>query len=127
FRVYKKASPDAAIVEAAYRTLTHYFPTAAPTLDPLYATALAAIPNGQAKLAGQRIGWVAANQVIRARTGDGLQTPIASTLTFPTLTPGPGVYRRRPRSRHRRPRGPQTCAPSSSRAAPSSVPVRHRR
>jgi len=96
FRVYKKASLDAAIVEAAYRTLTHYFPTAAPTLDPLYATALAAIPNGQAKLAGQRIGWVAANQVIRARTGDGLQTPIASTLTFPTLTPGPGVYRLTP-------------------------------
>src|SRR5205823_2343438 len=26
FRVYKKASPDAAIIEAAYRTLTHYFP-----------------------------------------------------------------------------------------------------
>src|SRR5438552_17476677 len=26
FRVWKKASLDAAIVEAAYRTLTHYFP-----------------------------------------------------------------------------------------------------
>ena len=54
FRVWKKASPDAAIVEAAYRTLTHYFPAASATLDPLYAAALAAIPDGQAKLAGQR-------------------------------------------------------------------------
>lgn len=96
FRVWKQASPDAAVVEAAYRTLTHYFPTASATLDPLYAQALAAIPDGQAKLAGQRIGLVAAQQVIRARTGDGLQTPIGSTSTFPTLAPGPGVWRLTP-------------------------------
>jgi hypothetical protein len=96
FHVWKKASPDAAIVEAAYRTLTHYFPAASATLDPLYAAALAAIPDGQAKLAGQKIGLVAANQVIRARTGDGLITPIGSTSTFPTLTPGPGVWRLTP-------------------------------
>ena len=96
FRVWKGASPDAAIIEAAYRTLTHYFPAASATLDPLYASALAAIPNGQAKLAGQRIGWVAASQVIRARTGDGLVTPLASTSTFPTIAPGPGVWRLTP-------------------------------
>lgn len=96
FRVWKKASPDAAIVEAAYRTLTHYFPTASASLDPLYAAALAAIPDGPAKLAGQKIGWVAANQVIRARTGDGLMTPIGATSTFPTLPPGPGVWRLTP-------------------------------
>jgi hypothetical protein len=96
FRVWKKASPDAAIVEAAYRTLTHYFPAASATLDPLHAAALAAIPDGQAKKAGQRIGLVAASQVIRARTEDGLMTPIGSTSTFPTLTPGPGVWRLTP-------------------------------
>src|SRR5581483_5445207 len=96
FRVWKQASPDAAVVEAAYRTLTHFFPTASATLDPLYAQALAAIPNGPAKLAGQKIGLVAAQQVIRTRTGDGLQTPIASTATFPTKTPGPGVWRLTP-------------------------------
>ena len=96
FRVWKGASPDAAVIEAAYRTLTHYFPAASGTLDPLYAAALAAIPNGQAKLAGQRIGWVAASQVIRTRTGDGLVTPLASTSTFPTLSPGPGVWRLTP-------------------------------
>src|SRR5947208_13318788 len=36
FRVWKGASPDAAVVAAAYRTLTHYFPAASTTLDPLY-------------------------------------------------------------------------------------------
>lgn len=96
FRVWKGASLDAAIVEAAYRTLAHYFPAASATLDPLYAAALAAIPNGQAKLAGQKIGLVAANQVIRSRTGDGLTTPIGSTSTFPTLAPAPGVWRLTP-------------------------------
>src|SRR2546423_2597627 len=68
FRVWKGASPDAAIVEAAYRTLSHYFPAAAATLHPLYAAALAAIPSGQAKLAGQRIGRGAPRQVLRTPT-----------------------------------------------------------
>src|SRR5205085_9138638 len=47
FRVWKGASPDAAVVEAAYRTLSHYFPAATATLDPLYAAALPAIPDGR--------------------------------------------------------------------------------
>src|SRR2546423_11641136 len=90
FRVYSKASPDAAVVEAAYRTLVNYFPAAAPKLDAFRAEALAAIPDGQAKLAGIRIGWVAANQLIRRRRGDGVTTPIAATSTFPTLPASPG-------------------------------------
>lgn len=96
FRASKKASPDAAVIEAAYRTLSHFFPTASGTLDPLYAEALAAVPDGPAKLAGEKIGRVAADQVIRSRTGDGLTTPIGVTSTFPTLTPGPGVWRLTP-------------------------------
>ncbi|HEX3226378.1 MAG TPA: vanadium-dependent haloperoxidase [Gaiellaceae bacterium] len=95
FRVWRKASSDAAEVEAAYRTLLHYFPSASATLGAYYGEALAAIPDGPAKLAGQKIGRVASDQVIRARTGDGLQ-PIASTSTFPTLPPGPGVWRLTP-------------------------------
>src|SRR5258707_1014592 len=63
---------------------------------PTLARALAAIPDGPAKLAGEKIGLVAAGQVIRARAGDGLTTPIGSTSTFPTLTPGPGVWRLTP-------------------------------
>jgi hypothetical protein len=96
FRASKKASADAAAIEAAYRTLSHYFSAASSTLDPLYAEALAAVPDGPAKLAGEKVGRVAADQVIRKRTGDGLVTPIASTSTFPTLTPGPGVWRLAP-------------------------------
>ena len=96
FRVWKQASPDAAVIEAAYRTLRHYFPAAYTSLDPLYAEALAAIPDGQPKQAGERIGVVAANQVIRARSVDGLMMPIAITSSFPTLKPGPGVWRLTP-------------------------------
>jgi hypothetical protein len=96
FRVYKKASADAAVVEAGYRTLIHFFPAAASKLDAYRADSLAGIPDGQAKLAGIRIGWVAANQIIRMRNGDGLTTPIASTSTFSTLPAGPGVWRLTP-------------------------------
>jgi vanadium-dependent haloperoxidase-like protein len=96
FNAWRKASQDAAVVEAAYRTLSSYFPTSSATLDPLYSQALAAIPDSQAKAAGQRVGLVAANQVISSRTGDGRLTPIATTSTFPTLTPAPGVYRLTP-------------------------------
>ena len=96
FRASKQASPDAAAAEAAYRTLSSFFPSASGTLDPLYAQAMAAIPDGPAKLAGQKVGRVAAAQVIRMRTGDGLTTPIGVTSTFPTLTPGPGVWRETP-------------------------------
>src|SRR3954453_18328049 len=38
FRVSKNASPDAGVVEAAYRTLRHFFPSANATLDPLYVS-----------------------------------------------------------------------------------------
>jgi hypothetical protein len=96
FKAWRKASQDAAVVEAAYRTLSNYFPTASVTLDPLYAQALGAIPDGREKAAGQRAGLVAAQQVISDRTGDGRMTPIATTSTFPTLTPGPGVWRLTP-------------------------------
>jgi len=96
FRAWRRASSDAAVVEGANRILMHYFPSAASTLNAYYTEALAAIPDGPAKLAGQKIGKVAADQVLRARANDGLVTPIGSTSTFPTLTPGPGVWRLTP-------------------------------
>jgi hypothetical protein len=95
FRASKKASPDAAVASAAYRTLSNYFPAASATLDPLYAQALAAIPDGPAKLAGEKVGRVASDQVVRARNNDG-RMGIAVTSTFPTLTAGPGVWRLTP-------------------------------
>jgi hypothetical protein len=89
-------SPDAAVVEAAYKTLSHYFPAQGATLDALHAQALAAIPDSQAKVVGMRYGALSAAKEIAERDGDGLQTPIGSTALFPTLTPGPGIWRLTP-------------------------------
>jgi hypothetical protein len=89
-------SADAALVEAAYTTLSHYFPAQAATLDALHNEALAAIPDDQKKDVGMRYGALAAAKEIAERDGDGLQTPIASTSSFPTLAPGPGVWRLTP-------------------------------
>ena len=90
------ASTDAAVVEAAYRTLINYFPAQAATLGSSYTEALALIPDGPAKTAGQAVGLAAATNIINLRTGDGRLTPIGVTSLFPTLSPGPGVWRRTP-------------------------------
>ena len=90
------ASPDAAVVEAAYRTLRFYFPGQGASLDGFYAEALALIPNGTDKDAGKAIGLAAAEAIIQLRAHDGRQTPIAVTSTFETKQPGPGVWRLTP-------------------------------
>jgi len=107
------ASVDAAVVEAAYRTLWAYFPPEScnpasppgvyavclavrPSLDVLHDEALALIPNGPAKEAGRAVGLQAANDIIALRTGDGRMTPINVSSSFPTLPPGPGVWRLTP-------------------------------
>lgn len=89
-------SADAAVAEAAYDTLVHYFPAATATVYPLYTAALAAIPDGPAKTNGQALGLSAAADIVARRTGDGLLTPIGTSSPFPTLTPGPGVWRLTP-------------------------------
>lgn len=93
------ASTDAAVVEAAYRTLAAYFPSprpaAAPDLEALHAQALAALPEGQAKNDGIAVGAAAANQIISLRAGDGRLTPIGTSSPF-SPTPGPAVWRRTP-------------------------------
>jgi hypothetical protein len=107
------ASTDAAVVEAAYRTLWAYFPPEScnpaspppvysfclgvrPSLDASYAEALSAIAPGQAKTDGQAVGLQAANDIITLRSGDGRMTPIGVTSSFPTRPPGSGVWRLTP-------------------------------
>lgn len=107
------ASVDAAVVEAAYRTLWAYFPPSScnpasppaayafclgirPRLDELYAEAVSLIPEGQAKTDGKTVGQQAANDIIALRSGDNRMTPIGVTSSFPTLLPGPGVWRLTP-------------------------------
>jgi len=72
-------SPDAAVTEAAYRILVHYFPANAPDLTALHDAAIAAIADGPAKRNGIVHGRLAADKVLRERARDGLQTPIGST------------------------------------------------
>jgi hypothetical protein len=90
------ASSDAAVVEAAYRTLVNYFPSQAGTLGALYTEALGLIPDGPAKSDGQAVGLAAATNIITLRSGDGRMTPVGVTSSFPTLPPGPGVWRLTP-------------------------------
>jgi hypothetical protein len=107
------ASADAAVVEAAYRTLWSYFPPEScnpgsppavyefcleirPRLDAFHAEALGSIPDGPAKEDGLAVGLAAANNIIDLRNGDGRTTPIGVTSPFATLPPGPGVWRLTP-------------------------------
>ncbi len=99
-------SVDCAVVEAAYRTLRYYFssfPVLVANLDVSYAEALSpsnldgCTADGGA---GTGVGLAAANEVIYNRTTgpnpDGRITPIGISTPFPTLPPGPGVWRLTP-------------------------------
>ena len=90
------ASADAAVVEAAYRTLIAYFPGQASRLATLYESSLASIPDGQGKSDGQAVGLAASNLIINSRSGDGRLTPIATTSPFTRKDEGPGVWRLTP-------------------------------
>ncbi len=105
------ASVDAAVVEAAYRTLWAYFPPSScnpastlymsclqlrSSLDASYAAALSAIPPGKPQTDGRAVGLQAANDIIALRSGDGRMTPIGVSTPFRTLPPGPGVWRLTP-------------------------------
>jgi hypothetical protein len=92
----KGASIDAAVIEAAYNSLVNYFPLQTTTLYAAYTEALGLVPDGIAKSNGQAVGLAAATALIQARIGDGRLTPIGVTSSFPTRTPGPGVWRLTP-------------------------------
>ena len=96
------ASLDCAVVEAAYRTLRHYFssfPALVASLDGNYAEALSPSNlNGCTGDAGKgtSVGLAAANGIISLRTGDGRLTPVGTASLFETKAPGPGVWRLTP-------------------------------
>jgi len=94
------ASDDCAVVEAAYRTLLHYFQSNAAlvtNLNGYYSDALSNL-NGCTADGGKgtSVGLAAANSIIDLRTGDGRRTPIGTTSSFETKSPGPGVWRLTP-------------------------------
>jgi hypothetical protein len=82
------ASPEAAAVAAAHRTLVTLRPGSAATLDPLREASLAAIADGQAKIDGIAVGEAAAQAMLAARADDGSNDSV-------TYIPGdgPGVWR----------------------------------
>ena len=92
------ASVDAAVVEAAYRTLSPYFPSSCNPANAAcnalgaslladYNAAMGAIPAGPAKVSGSIVGLAAASGIISLRTGDGRMTPIGTSSSFERRTP----------------------------------------
>jgi membrane-associated phospholipid phosphatase len=90
------SSTEAAVIEAAYDTLVHYFPSQTNILNPLYTAALNSIPDGTEKNNGQAVGLAAATSLIAMRIGDGRLAPIGTTAPFAAKAPALGVWRLTP-------------------------------
>jgi PAP2 superfamily protein len=83
------ASTDAAVISAAYNTLVSYFSDQSASLTTQYTSALAVIPDGQAKDDGVQVGKAAANSIIAMRAGDGRGANVP--YLFPAV-PTAGVW-----------------------------------
>ena len=86
------ARPDAAADQAAHDTLTALYPSQKSGLDQMLASELAAIPNGQGKQQGIKVGAAVARRLAALRSSDG------SAATPPPFVAGnkPGDYRPTP-------------------------------
>jgi membrane-associated phospholipid phosphatase len=86
------ARPDAAADQAAHDTLTALYPSQKSGLDQMLASELAAIPNGQGKQQGIKVGATVARRLVALRSSDG------SATTPPPFVAGnkPGDYRPTP-------------------------------
>jgi hypothetical protein len=82
------ASPEAAVVAAAYSTLLYHFPNQSAALTAQYNASLVVIPNN-GKADGVTVGQTAANQIAAMRANDGRGANVP--YTFPSL-PTPGVW-----------------------------------
>ena len=82
------ASPEAAAIAAAHRTLVALRPASAETLDYLRGQSLAALPDGPAAVAaGIAVGEQAAAALLALRANDGSNAPMPYTPGT-----GPGVW-----------------------------------
>ena len=75
-------SVEAAVVIAAHKVLTTYFPAAVVALNAARDTDLGAIPDGPAKTAGIAVGMNAANAMIALRAADG-SSPLVTIIPAP--------------------------------------------
>ena len=78
------ASVDAAVIVAAHRTLTTYFPAATAALNTARDADLGAIPTGTAKTDGMAVGLAAADAMIALRLTDG-SAPLTAIIPSSTL------------------------------------------
>src|ERR671914_223847 len=87
------ASPEAAAIAAAHRTLVSLYPTSEESLDAPRDDSLSAIPDGPAKNDGIAVGEAAADAILALRTNDGV-----ANASDPPYTPGaePGEWRPTP-------------------------------
>jgi hypothetical protein len=115
-------SAQAAAVAAAHKVLVTYSPYAQATLDAAYATSLAQIPDGKAKIRGVAFGTRAAANLIAMRTNDGRNAPVLFTQPPPPASGGP-----RPRRSSRWPHGWEASPRCWCAAALSSANPDHRR
>ncbi len=84
-------SKDAAVAQAAYRTLSALFPTYQATLDAQLAATLGTVVDGTNKTAGIALGNTVATAILNLRSTDGSSTSV-------TYVPGtdPGEWRPTP-------------------------------
>ena len=85
--VMANASTDAAVAAAAHGVLVVLIPTQLALIDAEYASALAAIPEGSAKVSGVLVGQTAAVLTLERRADDGAAEAFA-TPYLPTGVPG---------------------------------------
>src|SRR5712692_12089185 len=83
------ASVNAAVISAAYNTLSFYLPDQSAFLTGQYIAAINLIPDGQPKDDGVQVGKAAANSMIAMRAGDGRGANVP--YTFPSV-PTAGVW-----------------------------------
>jgi membrane-associated phospholipid phosphatase len=88
----RDARPDAAADQAAHDVLTSLYPAAKSSVDQRLAAELAAIPDGQGKRDGIRVGATVAQLLVGLRAGDG------AAVSPPSFVAGnqPGDYRPTP-------------------------------
>lgn len=86
---------EAALASAVHATLVAFAPPGKPQLDAVLATSLGRIPDGPAKEQGVAAGVAAAQSLLAARQGDGLD-PASVNQPFELPAPAPGGYEATP-------------------------------
>jgi hypothetical protein len=107
-----QASPEAAVIGAATGVLSRLFPPQAALLDAARASALMAIPDGDAKRSGLALGDQVAAEIIARRSEDKFEQYFR--LEPYTPQPGPGAFQPPP---------PTPPATASVAAAPNIAQV----